>query len=65
MSFMQHVFVSIADSLSAIIYNASISTKNGFQCTINDCHILYSSLVSLQKLFKQNGLTRVLRRAEV
>jgi hypothetical protein len=62
---MQHIFVSIADSLSAVIYNASIWTKNSCQCAINDCHILYSSFVLLQKLFKQNGLTHVLRTAKV
>jgi hypothetical protein len=44
---------------------ASLWTKNSCQCAINDYHILYSSLVLLWKLFKKNGLTRVLRRAKV
>jgi hypothetical protein len=64
-SVMQHIFVSTVGSLSVIFYNASIRTKNGCQCTINDYHIFYLFLVFLQKLFKQNGLTHVLRRVEV
>jgi hypothetical protein len=62
---MQHIFVRVADSLSTIIYNASIWTKNSCRCAVNDYHILYSFLVLLQMLFKQNGLTCVLRRAKV
>jgi hypothetical protein len=56
---------AVLDGLSFIFYNTSIWTKNSCKCTINDCHSSYSSLVLLQKLCKQNGLTCVLRRAEV